>query len=134
MATENNTTDQEIDLESMQFQEFSDQLLASLEGEEQPTLTLDQMDQIERQWENLKIARRCLLIWGTKPWKEIAESIQEDHELAIAAAASVSCDHLEFYKWLPELIESTKMRLMVALCCREDAKEIMEKGKQGIQH
>lgn len=131
MATENGITDQEVDLE---FQEFSDQLFTDLESEDQPILTLDQMDQIERQWEKLKIARRCLLIWGTKPWKEIAESIQNDRELAIAAAASVSCDNLEFYTVLTELIEATKIRLLTALCCREDMKEIVEQGEQGVQH
>jgi len=130
MTNENITTDQEVDLG---FREFSDKLFADLEQEEQPILTLDQMDQIEHQWEALKRARRCLLIWGTKPWKEVAESIQEDRELAIAAAASACCDHLEFYTALPELIEATKLRLLTALCCREDMKEIMEQGKQGIQ-
>ena len=78
-------------------------------------LSCDEMDGIEKYWQDTVIARRCLFVMATKPWKEVRDMVVEDREFAEAVATAIHCVDENAYKGISDYITTAKMRLSVAL-------------------
>jgi hypothetical protein len=97
---------------------------------EPPVLTDKQVSGIEHKIQR-DAYRRTALVFLAKPFKEMAEKFAKDRKGAVAFAdvAYGARAMAQRYKSLSDLLESASMRIEVALCSREDFREVLEEGK-----
>ena len=118
----------EPDWDNMDEDEFADKILAKMENQ-CSILTCDEMDIIEKFWEQDRRARRCALIQLTKPFKWLRENVENDDEYAEAAVEILECIDPKKYEEIAKLISAAKVRVMCALAGREDMQILMDKAK-----
>lgn len=74
------------------------------------------------------VARRVGLITASKAgdWFEGLATMPRDTAEAMACGLQSVSAHIQSLKKMTELLETAEVRLMVALCAREDCSELME--------
>jgi hypothetical protein len=118
--------------ENMGEDEFADKILAKMEGE-QELITCDEMDIIERFWEQDRAVRRCALVSLTKPFTWLRENIERDTGFAEAEIEVFQSLDPGKYRAIAELLETAQKRLLVAVACREDMQVLMDKVEAAVR-
>ncbi|MBI5785187.1 MAG: hypothetical protein HZA64_07005 [Rhodocyclales bacterium] len=122
---ENVSSDLPKDWDSLSPDEFSDELFAAMQSKG-PFLTPDDMDKIERLWEEERRTRRCALVLLTMPFAELRDSVEQDRDFAGAVAEVFRCTKdLAYYKGMVELLQQANLWAMTAIACREDMAELL---------
>lgn len=116
------------DWESMNQDEFANNLLAKMEGEE-AILTCEEMDIIEKFWDVDRRNRRCSLVMLTKPFSWLREQVENDDDFAQSVAAMNVCLDASKYEQIANLLHDAQRRLMCAIACREDMSALLDKAK-----
>ena len=99
-----------------------------------PLLTAEVLDQIERDigsnqpwgpWRRAGLA--CL----TRSGRQLIEGLETDRDaaVAVAAVANGTKDYAKRLRELAELMDKANLRLLMALCWRDDIEEIMSEAK-----
>lgn len=112
-------------------EEFARDLQAQVETEG-ALMSFGDMDAMERYWERDRRQRRAALLFTTKPWAELDKSIQEDREFALAVANVFDCLNIEAYKSIYAILNEARRRILVSLCSREDAQELLKEARLEI--
>ncbi len=95
-------------------------------------LKRDQLEELESVIQRDSI-RRAALLFATMTGNELCEKIQNDRDFAVSASAV----HLrmkeakERYHELADLIDNVSTRISIALCGREDMREVLQEGEAG---
>lgn len=115
-----------------QFDEFADELLKKLESDDD-LIEADFSDRVDEKFQR-DAARRGGLLFLSKPWKEMADAIAKDRDLAVAFADVAVCldESISAYKGLADLLVTAQTRINLALCGREDMQAVMEEAKADL--
>ncbi len=123
------TTQAATDWDALSPDDFADKLIADLDSKG-PLLTCDDMDKLERLWEEERRGRRCALVLMTKPFSWVREQVETDRDFAAAVAACYSYTREnELYKGTAALIEQANLWAMIALAGREDMNELLAEAE-----
>lgn len=114
--------------DAMSQDEFADNLLEKMKGEE-AVLTCEQMDIIEKFWDEDRRTRRAALAMLTKPYAWLEDKIQNDKEFAEAMVELLECVETDKYSCIANLLLDAQRRLICAISCREDLDELHVKVK-----
>lgn len=109
---------------------------AELKSEKNPPLTKALCDQIEEFMAESHTTRRAGLLYLTRPWKETSKSIEKNRGFAVATANVVFCleETIDRYENIAKLLESSRARMLAALCSRKDMKAVMRQGEKDVNH
>ena len=107
-----------------------DALLSKLdnEGPQVPYRMTEEVDaRLKSDW-----VRRASIAFLERPFKEMTTKFAEDRQTAITFAVLYHKlpETIERYKGLAGLLETAKIRLMIALCSREDMEAVLEEARQ----
>ncbi|WP_394807505.1 hypothetical protein [Nitrosomonas sp.] len=108
--------------------DFADNIMEKIKGEK-AILTPEEMDIIERFWEKDRATRRSALIALIKPYSWLEENIKNDTAFAEAMVAVYECIDPDKYRQIANLLFDAQRRVMCAMACREDMRELMIKAK-----
>lgn len=114
--------------EKMNDENFAENLIAKIR-DEKAILTCEEMDIIEKFWELDRSTRRCTLIALTKPYSWLEEQVQNDTKFAESMIELYQCIDPEKYKTIANLLLDANRRIMCAITCRDDMKDLMDKVK-----
>ena len=114
--------------ETMNENEFADNILEKMKSEE-AILTCEEMDIIEKFWEQDRRNRRATLIALTKPYTWLEEHIKNDTGFAEAMMEVFECIDVKKYEAITNLLLDAQRRIICAITCREDFDELRQKIK-----
>jgi len=103
---------------------FAEEMLGKLESQA-ATLSCEEMDKIEKFWEEDRAGRRCALINLTKPFSFIKEGVLKDISFAEALAGVYNSLDPEKYEAIASLLRNAQIRIMFALAGRDDMEELL---------
>lgn len=112
--------------ETMNEDEFAGNIFEKMKGED-AVLTCEEMDIIEKFWEEDRRTRRCALIVLTKPYSWLEEQIKNDTVFAEAMMKVFECIDVKKYEAITNLLLDAQRRIMCAITCRDDFEELRER-------
>lgn len=105
-----------------------DQLFSAVESEG-ALISCEDMDRLERYWEDDRATRRCSLIMLTKPFKELQSLVESDRGFALAMAATYDTLDTFAYESLSQTITKAHANMMLLLACREDMEALLAEAR-----
>lgn len=119
----------EPDWESMAPAEFGDAMMEQLEHSG-PILSYEDVDAIERRWEDERQLRRSVFLMLTLPGSELREKVANDRAFAVSVARALPCvtEGNLYYKGIVDLMGAASARILVALSSREDMAAVMQEA------
>lgn len=117
-----------LEWEAMNEDEFADNIFEKMKSEE-AILTCEEMDIIEKFWNQDRRNRRATLIALTKPYTWLEENIKNDTGFAEAMFEVLECIEPEKYESITNLLLNAQRRIICAITCREDFDELRQKVK-----
>lgn len=121
-----------IDWDALDEGEFAELITRRLR-EAPPALTQQQLDDIEKDAQAAGVTRRAVLASLTQPGAKLIDAVVDDHDTARAFAdlhARIR-EYLDQMTLLTDLVQSARMRLMVALAQRDDMQELLDEVDAG---
>jgi|GEM_PF-5883846 len=108
---------------TMNENEFADKLLEKMKNEE-AILTPEEMDIIEKFWEQDRVVRRATLLALTKPYSWLEEQIKNNTGFAEAMIEVFECIEPQKYEIISNSLFDARRRIMCAITCRDDSEEL----------
>jgi hypothetical protein len=108
----------------------ADKIFADFES--QPAqITEDQMYAMAQKYLDLGVSVRAGLAMLSRSGADLVEWVKDDRDFALAAAVAANSisECAGKMKELGEMLDSSALRLSLALCAREDMRELMEEAE-----
>ena len=120
------------DLNDMPSEEFCDWLFKKLESDDD-LLPADFSNMVDEEMRH-DAPGRVALVFLSKPWKQMSDSMVKDRDTALAfAEIAVRLDEsIGRYKALADLLGTAQTRINLAFCGREDMQAVMAEAKAEI--